>query len=230
MLIDPQEFLRVTREPLAAGDASRLAREVNRRWSVEQVCSLLASTVTEARQVAALVVGLIGDQRFAGCLARGLHDRDAKVNEMAEHGLWAIWMRSCCCRASEPFHEALDAIANDLHARALELLDRVLEIDSDFAEAYNQKAIALFFLGEHRASIEMCQQALERCPSHFGAMAGMGHGFAELKDWEKALRCYRKALSLNPNMPEIVKAVSKLEQKIAEANAAASDASNRRSA
>lgn len=227
MLIDPNEFLRVTREPLADGDASRLAEEVHRRWSVEQVCSLLASTVTEARQVAALAVGLIGDQRFAGCLARGLHDRDPKVNEMAEHGLWAIWMRSCRCEASEPFHEALDAIAGDEYERALELLDRVLEIDPDFAEAYNQKAIALHFLGHYRESIAMCQQTLERCPSHFGAMAGMGHGFAELRDCDKALRCYRKALSINPNMPAVRQVVARLEEKVAEANASASDGSRR---
>ena len=230
MLIDPNEFLRVTREPLAEGDASRLAQEVHQRWSVEQVCSLLASTTTEARQVAALVVGLIGDRRFAGCLARGLHDRDAKVNEMAEHGLWAIWMRSCCCEASEPFHEALDAISGEDYPRAVELLDRVIEIDPHFAEAYNQKAIALFFHGAYRESIAMCQQALERCPSHFGAMAGMGHGFAELKEWDKALRCYRKALSINPHMPGISHAVTQLEKKIAEANAPDPDASRRRSA
>jgi tetratricopeptide (TPR) repeat protein len=211
MLIDPNEFLEATQPPLASGDASALADEVNRRWSVEQVCSLLSSRVPEARRVAALVIGLIGDERVSGCLARGLHDRDEKVGEMAEHGLWAIWMRSCCCEASEPFQEALDAIEAEDFDRALERLDHVLAIDGDFAEAYNQKAIALFLTGRYEASIAMCREALERCPSHFGAMAGMGHGFAHLHEWEKALCCYRKALAINPNMPAIVSAVDRLQ-------------------
>ena len=219
MLIDPNEFLSVTQPPLAEGDASRLADEVNRRWSVEQVCSLLSCTVPEARRVSALVIGLIGDLRFSGCLARGLHDKDDKVAEMAEHGLWSIWMRSGKCETCVFFEQALDAIAAERYDHAVELLDRVLEIDPDFAEAYNQKAIALFLEGRYRDSIAMCQQAIERCPSHFGAMAGLGHGFAHLQDWDKALRCYRKALAINPNMPAIASAVKRLEAKVADRGA-----------
>ena len=218
MLIDPSEFLQVTREPLAEGDPDRLAGEVHQRWSEEQICTLLQSTDVDARRVAALVIGLIGEVQHSGCLARGLHDSDPKVSEMAEHGLWSIWFRRCPPQACETFHEALEALEHEQFDRAVALFDEVIAQDPDFAEAYNQKAIALFLDGHYDESIAMCREALERCPSHFGAMAGMGHGFAHLQQWDKALRCYRKALSINPTMSAIASAIERLESCLAAAS------------
>jgi tetratricopeptide (TPR) repeat protein len=37
-------------------------------------------------------------------------------------------------------------------------------------------------------------------PCHFGAWAGMGHGYAQLGKIRCAIDCYEKALEINPHL------------------------------
>jgi hypothetical protein len=47
-------------------------------------------------------------------------------------------------------------------------------------------------------------------PIHFGAWAGMGHCHTHLRNLPQAVRCYEKALEINPHMSEIRQAVDEL--------------------
>jgi len=224
MLIDPNEFLKVTQEPLEEGDVAHLADEVRSRWSVDQVCSLLRSTQTNARRVSALVVGLIGQQNNTHCLARVLHDRDPQVAEMAEHGMWSIWFRAIRPEYTLLFESGLTALSQEHYDQALDYFQRVIAADSCFVEAYNQAGIACYLKGEYQQSIEYCEHALRRCPEHFGAMAGMGHCYAELDQWQHALSCYQQALAINPTMAAIRSAVERLQEKVRQMEAVAEQA------
>jgi cytochrome c-type biogenesis protein CcmH/NrfG len=62
------------------------------------------------------------------------------------------------------------------------------------------------------ASIADCQQAVERMPCHFGAWAGLGHGHAHLGQTCDAIRCYRRALQINPHLECIAEAVKELQR------------------
>lgn len=168
----------------------------------------------DVRRVAAVTLGLIGDETCVGCLARALHDGDEQVNEMAEHALWGVWFRSCQPRAAAPFQEGVALLNAESYKCAIDRFRDALRIDPAFAEAYHQCALARFFLGQWRDSIEDCQQTLLRQPAHFGAMASMGHAHAHLGELHEALSCYRRAVAINPRMTAVAQAVKRLEREI----------------
>ncbi len=208
--IDTQAFLEVVRQPLAAADAAALAHAVNARWTCRQVCALLKHDDVDIRRVAAVAIGMIGDKRSTNCLARALHDPDPQVNEMAEHSLWSIWFRGGSPQATEPFSEGVQALADERYPEAIKHFQRATRIDPHYAEAYNQCAIAHFFLGQWRQGIDDCIRAIDRMPVHFGAIAGMGHCYTQMGLMEKALHCYKHALRINPRLHAISIAIDRL--------------------
>jgi tetratricopeptide (TPR) repeat protein len=55
---------------------------------------------------------------------------------------------------------------------------------------------------------------LKRNPRHFGALSGMGQIYAQLEDYENALRWYRRALEVNPNMLGVEMNIRLLEERL----------------
>jgi tetratricopeptide (TPR) repeat protein len=216
--IDGQVFLEAVRPALEAGDAKALADAVGDRWQPKQVASLLNHCCVDVRRVAAVALGLVGDACVVGCLARALRDPDEKVNEMAEYGLWSIWFRSGDARAAKPFREGVALLGAESYEQAIDKFLEAQQIDPDFAEAYNQCAIAHFFVGDWMAAIDECRECVKRVSVHFGAISGMGHCYTQLGDLPKALHCYRQAISINPRMPAIARAIERLEARIRDIN------------
>lgn len=214
MSVDPQHFLQLVRQPLEAGDATALAELVLKRWRPQELGVLLRHSAVDVRRVAAVTLGLVGNRSCVGCLSRALHDPDEQVNEMAEHGLWAIWFRSSKPEAAQPFREGMALVASEAYGEAIEKFQEAIRLDPEFAEAHNQCSIAHFFLGQWHDSLESCRKALSLVPTHFGAMAGVGHCYTHLGKLRKALECYRRALSLNPRMTAIARAVQRLESQL----------------
>jgi Tfp pilus assembly protein PilF len=81
----------------------------------------------------------------------------------------------------------------------------------DFAEAFNQRAVLHFRLGQFREAIADCQRALELNPHHFGAAAGMAQCYMKLKKPRAALRSFRNALRINPNLEDVAETIRALE-------------------
>jgi tetratricopeptide (TPR) repeat protein len=220
MSVDGEQFLRVAEPALQQGCADRLAEAVQARWTAAELCPLLSHEQVNVRRVAAVTLGLIGDRSVIDCLARALHDEDQQVTEMAEHGLWAIWFRLCCCDAAEPFQQGVSHLEAERYDKALTPFHRAQAIDPEFAEAYNQCAIAHFFLGQYEQSIVDCQSTLEKMPCHFGAMAGLGHCYTHLGKLDRALECYRQTLAIHPRMAGVQNAIDRIERKRAQSGGA----------
>lgn len=211
-------FLNVVRPALVVGDAERMANDVRARWSVVEVCSLLNHPNVDIRRVASMVIGLIGDRRQVGCLTGALKDTDRLVNEMAEHSLWSIWFRAGSQQAAKSFRHGLAHLADEAYDKAIIRFEEAAGIDPHFAEAFNQCAIAHFFVGHWDASIFCASKAIKLMPTHFGAIAGMGHCYTQMNDLERALKCYRRAVAINPRMKPICDAIHSLEARMREEN------------
>jgi tetratricopeptide (TPR) repeat protein len=209
--VDPRLLIELVVPALREGRAEAVAETVLARWQPEQLCPLLEHDEVDVRRVAAITLGLVGDAAVTDCLLKALHDPDLQVNRMAEHGLWSIWFRSCHPRAAEPFRLGVGMVAQDHYERALGYFRRAQEIDGGFAEAFNQCAVAHFFLQEWTESLEDCLETLERVPRHFGALAGMGHCYTQLDELDRAADCYRHALLINPRMPAIRTAIEGID-------------------
>jgi len=196
--IDPDQFVDLVREPIQSHDTAALARLIHDRWSQDQIICLLDSPRSDARKLAALALGFVGDRRSVTALARCLRDADAVVNQMAEHALWTVWFRAGTKLAQEHVQRGSDLIAQKLVDEAIVEFTAASRIDPTYAEARNQRAIAHYLLEDYHASIDEGQVAVQLMPTHFNAWSNLGHSWAQLSDVRRAASCYRRALGINP--------------------------------
>jgi tetratricopeptide (TPR) repeat protein len=212
--IDPVEFIAAVEPLLERRDAQALTDLLHQRYSKEQVKGILSGNHCDAKKVATLALGLIGGKCCVDVLARQLGDCDPVVNQVAEHSLWSIWFR---CGTKEANHELCrgsKALNRRDLERAIEHFTRAIQIDPTFAEAYNQRAVAKYLGEQFDASIEDCKATIERMPCHFGAWAGLGHCHAHLGRLDDALKCYERALSINPHLDGVQQAICELRNQL----------------
>jgi tetratricopeptide (TPR) repeat protein len=124
------------------------------------------------------------------------------------------WMRSGSDTADLLLTRASDAIQAKEFPLAIELLDRVIALQPDWAEAWNRRATAFFLLDDTASAMADLRQVLTREPRHFGAWAGLGHIYNAGGDKARALEAYRKALAINPKMETLRDLVGRLAPEI----------------
>jgi len=215
--IDTTEFLGVVRPALQRGCAQTLARVITERWSPQQLCQLLREPCGDVKKAACLVLGLVGDASVMQCLAHALHDGDPKVNELAEHALWSIWFRGGSGEAQGDFQRGLAALEANKSEEAIVWFRRAHEVDPNFAEAYNQCAIAHYMLEQWEEAAEDCQKTVDLIPIHFGALAGLGHCYAQMGRFFDAAKMYRRAIAVHPTIEGIADALDGIEKCVSDA-------------
>jgi tetratricopeptide (TPR) repeat protein len=213
--INAEEFITTLQPSLSEGRLEEALEFVRERWTCPQVVELLKATSGDVRKVAALALALVGDKSAVQPLAVALHDRDGMVSQMAEHALWSLWFRLGKPRAVALVKCGNTHMHHGNNECAIEKFSQAIQEDADFAEAYNQRAIAYYLCERFTESIEDCKSALARMPQHFGAMAGMGHCYSHLGQWREARRCYRLALAIHPGQEGIEMSLKQVEQLLA---------------
>lgn len=211
-LIDARQFLDQVIPAIAAGDPSSLARIVRRHWRLGQLCQLLSHPHVNVRRVAAIALGMVGNRRVLKCLTRALKDPDEQVAQMAEHALWSIWFRSGSPQAAQPFRQGVLLLGKEAYQPAIEYFRIAAQIDPQFAEAFNQCAIAHFFLFQWEEALACCRRTLKLIPTHFGAVACMGHCYTQMGELRRALSCYQRALAIHPRLSTIAAMVQRLQE------------------
>lgn len=89
-----------------------------------------------------------------------------------EANIWRLWSTGSTPEATERLAEAIAAIRGGAAGRAKTRLDALIADRPAFAEAWNQRAFALFLLGDLDASLVDIAETLSREPRHFGALSG----------------------------------------------------------
>ena len=111
---------------------------------------LTSSASVSARRAAVLALGVFG--RFDQCntaLGRAMRDTDPVVRTMAESALWAVWFRADSPENNETLDEVRLLIGHQKLDAAVALATKLIARAPIFAEAYNQRAIALFIQGKY---------------------------------------------------------------------------------
>lgn len=187
-------------EYLEAENSAAFIRRVGQRYSVATLERIAESGQRISRRAAVLALGFLADFESNNVLGRALRDRDRTVRTIAENSIRLVW-----CRIGTPSQrQELGAIIRlnnaqnfaDAIARASSLID----VAPWIAETWNQRAIAYFSTSRFLDAIRDCQQTLEINPYHFGAAAGMGYCYVQLREHASAAECFRRALKLNPGM------------------------------
>lgn len=111
-----------------------------------------------------------------------------------------LWMRSGSDTADLLASRAFEALKREDADLAIELLDNVVALQPDFAEAWNKRATLHYMRGDLARSMLDIRETLEREPRHWGAWSGLGRILEETGEKRQALQAYRRALAVNPQI------------------------------
>ena len=167
-----------------------------------------------ARRQAADLLGAIGGTGAMEVLVRALRDEDWGVRTIVEHSLWQIWCRSGDAGVDALLQEGIQALEREALAEAVAMFTQVIEQAPEFAEGYNKRATVYYLMGEYAQSIADCEATVARNPYHFGALSGEGLCCLALGQLRKAQDLFRKALAVNPNMPEVERNLAGTERSV----------------
>ena len=126
---------------------------------------------------------------------------NAKVAAMIEQEIWSLW-------STHPTDQKLTArleegsmfVRNQQLTKARDIFTEVINIDHNWAEAWNKRATVLYMMGEFQKSQDDIDKVLALESRHFGALAGQGLVNIQLKNYEKAIRSYEQAQEIYPAM------------------------------
>ena len=131
----------------------------------------------------------------------------AKVAAIVEQEIWTLW-------STHPTDEKLTArleegsqfVRNQQFSKARDIFTEVIQLDQNWAEAWNKRATVFYMMGEFKKSQDDIDKVLTLEERHFGALAGQGLVNIRLKNFEKAIRSYKQAQEIYPSMrsPEIM--------------------------
>lgn len=196
-------LLALYREYLDHQDSAGLVNRVSRRYTPGTLQRLAEHPDRQVRRAAVLALSFIGDYAANQTMGRALLDDDRTVRTLAQNGIRSIWTRAGNRRQRRQLQTVIRLNTAQQHEevirRATDLIDRA----PWFAEAWNQRAIARYNLGQFQESIRDCHQALELNPYHFAAAAGMGQAYLDLNNHVSALESFRRALRLSPDLESV---------------------------
>ena len=187
--------------------------EVANRYNEGSLQRILVHADDDSRKAAILALSLIGTMSSNKVLAARLQHENPQVRQMAGQALWALWFRA---DTEDHNRELQRLMAPQGPAQALAGLDALIARAPRFAEAYNQRAILHFRQGQLQKAIADCDHVIRINPWHFGAHAGMGQCYLKLKKHRAALRSFRNALRINPDMKGVEQAIRSLEESLGE--------------
>ncbi|WP_457091033.1 tetratricopeptide repeat protein [Microvirga sp. P5_D2] len=144
-----------------------------------------------------------------------LFDRLAKAKSEPEaEGITSLierrFQRSGSDTADLLLSRATEAFGKKDYPLAIELLDRVVTLQPNWAEAWYRRATVFYQIDDPVGAMADLHRALKIEPRHFNAWTGLGHIFMASDDKARALEAYRRVLKLNPKLSTVQTLVDRL--------------------
>ena len=198
------------------GQREKLKQLLLQNYTQENLIDYLTDDTAPTPQAAAYALGIIGDTEAITPLVKALKQGDPDMRSNAEQALWAIWFRSGDKSVDDMLQKGAEYIKKEQYTEAVDLLTEVTQIAPDFAEGYNQRAIAYFMLEEWEQSIDDCKKVITLNPVHFGALAGMGQCHLRLGNLREALKAFQRALEIHPGLYGVAHTVLQIQDALQE--------------
>ena len=196
-----------------SADEEKLKQLLSDNYSETDLAAYLHSKEPLVGRAAGFALRLVGSSQAIPALVDALKNNDRGTRFNAEYALWEIWSHSGDDTVDALLEDGKNLLKNEAYQQAVECFTTVIETDPNFAEGYNQRAIAYFMLEEWSKAIRDCKRTISLNPNHFGAFAGMGHVYVRLGKIDEALNAYKQALVINPNLISIAEAVLRLRDR-----------------
>jgi tetratricopeptide (TPR) repeat protein len=121
-----------------------------------------------------------------------------------------VWLQSDSDTANLLMQRSTVSMQAGNYPMALSLFDKLVALEPDWAEAWNQRAATRFLAGDMDGAMADINRVLKLEPRHFGALAGMGMMLHASGLEKSALEIFKEALGIYPLAPNIQKLVEKL--------------------
>ena len=132
---------------------------------------------------------------------------NSKISSTIEQEIWKIWStHPSDVKLTKMLEKGSQFVRDQQFGKAIEIFTEVINLDQNWAEAWNKRATVFYLMGEFKKSQNDIDKVLAIEVRHFGALAGQGLVNIQLKNYEKAIQSYRKAKEIYPSMqsPEIM--------------------------
>ena len=144
-----------------------------------------------------------------------LFDRLAKAEDRDEaRGLVGaierVWSRSGSDTADLLMERVTALFRQKDFKIARDMLDRLTEIEPQWSEVWSRRATTRFMDRDYAGAMEDLAHVLRIEPRHFMALVGVGSILEREENKAQALRVFRRALEINPQLDEIRSKVEKL--------------------
>ncbi len=94
------------------------------------------------------------------------------------------------------------------------VFSKVIELDPNWAEAWNKRATVLYLMGNYDLSQNDIDMVLSLEKRHFGALAGQGLVQTALNNYKNAINSYKEVEKIYPSMQSTELMILKLKELI----------------
>lgn len=147
-------------------------------------------------------------------LLEALADETAEGPRRIERQVLELWSQSGSDSMDFLLMRGRRAIEAEDYDKAIEHLSNLIELEPEFAEAWNARATAHYQQDDYWSAVGDLQRALELEPRHFAALSGLAIMLERVGADAAALAAYRAALEINPHMEGPKAAVTRLAPKV----------------
>lgn len=198
------------------GNAAAFIRGVSQSYTLPTLHRVAHDGNCIARRGAVLAITYLGGAESIAAVGQALRDLDRAVRMIAESGVTSVWSRAGSSEQCQRLQAAMRLNRSGQYAQAIELADEILLEHPGFAEAWHQRALAQYSLGELDEAISDSQQALEANPYHFQAAVGLGQCYLERNEPSTAICCFQWALQIHPHLEFARAQVRRLQRELRE--------------
>jgi len=129
--------------------------------------------------------------------------------------IWTLWStHPTDQKLTSMLDEGSRLVQDQKLNKAIVVFTEAIELDPNWAEAWNKRATVLYMIGEFQKSQDDIDKVLELEERHFGALAGQGMVNIQLKNYDKAKRSYQKAQEIYPAMKSSKVMIEQIEELI----------------
>ena len=187
---------------------------MNRHFSAVLLVALLAAfpARAEIEGPPILTPRVIADMALDDLFARLKENAESPAGGRIEQEILRRFSRSGSPTADLLLAWAVDAMDAKNYPLALDVLDQVIVLKPDFAEAWNKRATVYYLIDDYSASLSDIRATLALEPRHFGALAGFGMILESLDRKAEAIRVFKRALEVNPRLEQVKETLQKLEE------------------
>lgn len=112
--------------------------------------------------------------------------------------IWSIWSETGNFEAQQKFNLGNQYMAKRQYLKSIDMFSEALDVDPNFAEAWNKRATLHYIIGDYEKSVSDISKTLELEPRHFGALDGLAEIYISQDQFEKAAQTYKKILEILP--------------------------------